>query len=253
MKNKLIEFVLMREKEEGGFGATPLLPPTIEDTYFAIKILNLLNYSLNIEKHANFLLSFDLLTLSLDPLAKLLKTLNILSLINRLNPFSLTPYHNFIKKVVKTKNPILKDIKNLTEISMLLKDKKNQNLLKGLILKNLPKLSLKSLKDFYFLFKILKDDFPKNFLDLILAAQNPDGGFGFFRGTTSYMENTYFACYILYYHNLQPKNLKKLKAFVLSCQNSDGGFGRNSQGISFLESSYYALWIIKNFNLLLII
>ena len=35
--NKLIDFVLKREKSEGGFGATPFLPATIEDTYYAVK------------------------------------------------------------------------------------------------------------------------------------------------------------------------------------------------------------------------
>jgi hypothetical protein len=235
MIHKVIDFVLMREKDEGGFGATPLLPPTIEDTYFAIKILALFNYSLNIEKHANFLLSQNISNLPLDPLAKLLKILNIFSLIDKANFSSLTSYHNYIK--------------NLAEISFILKDEKNLKFLKSLVIKNLSKLSLKSLKEFYFLYKILREAFPKKFLESILEAQNADGGFGFFKGTTSYMENTYYACYILYRHDLQPKNLKKLKDFVLSCQNADGGFGRNSQGISFLESTYHALWILKNLNL----
>jgi len=35
--NKVIDFVLKKEKDEGGFGATHLLPPTIEDTYYAVK------------------------------------------------------------------------------------------------------------------------------------------------------------------------------------------------------------------------
>lgn len=51
--------------------------------------------------------------------------------------------------------------------------------------------------------------------------------------TTYYMENTYYACYILYHFHYKPKDLAKLKKFILSCWNVDGGFGRNSQGIFF--------------------
>ena len=42
IKRGVVNFVLEKEKPEGGFGATSLLPPTIEDTYFAVKILFLL-------------------------------------------------------------------------------------------------------------------------------------------------------------------------------------------------------------------
>jgi hypothetical protein len=36
-----IPFVLARKKENGGFGGTPRLPATIEDTYHALRILQL--------------------------------------------------------------------------------------------------------------------------------------------------------------------------------------------------------------------
>ena len=38
----IISFVEARRKEEGGYGATPLLPATVEDTYHALRILDLL-------------------------------------------------------------------------------------------------------------------------------------------------------------------------------------------------------------------
>ena len=39
--NAVMPFVLARKKESGGFGATPRLPATIEDTYHALQILQL--------------------------------------------------------------------------------------------------------------------------------------------------------------------------------------------------------------------
>jgi len=37
----VVPFVEARRKPSGGFGATPKLPATIEDTYYALNILNL--------------------------------------------------------------------------------------------------------------------------------------------------------------------------------------------------------------------
>jgi len=34
---EILSFVGARRKEEGGYGATPLLPATVEDTYHALK------------------------------------------------------------------------------------------------------------------------------------------------------------------------------------------------------------------------
>ncbi|RUM89274.1 MAG: hypothetical protein DSZ24_01655, partial [Thermodesulfatator sp.] len=38
-REEILEFVQEREKPEGGFGATPRLPATVEDTYFAVRTL----------------------------------------------------------------------------------------------------------------------------------------------------------------------------------------------------------------------
>ncbi|PMP68809.1 MAG: hypothetical protein C0190_00865 [Thermodesulfobacterium geofontis] len=248
--NKSIEFVLMREKKEGGFGATPLLPATIEDTYYAVKILYLCNYSPNIELLKYFLFRQHILKLSIKPLTKYFKLLNYLNLLNTLPSYVVTKCKNNLKAF------ILEDLTNIellcciSEIFELLGVKDIILEIKKQALSQIFSFNLKTLKSFYFLYKIVKKDFPVKFLNDILDSQNPDGGFGFFKGTTSYMENTYYACYILYYLNFKPRNLIKLKEFILSCYNADGGFGRNSQGISFLESTYHALWIFKNFNLL---
>ncbi|HHI96251.1 MAG TPA: hypothetical protein ENJ96_00165, partial [Thermodesulfatator atlanticus] len=42
LKKEVEAFVREREKPAGGFAATPRLPPTVEDTYFAIRTLEIL-------------------------------------------------------------------------------------------------------------------------------------------------------------------------------------------------------------------
>ncbi len=245
LKQNSIGFVLKREKENGGFASTPLLPATIEDTYFATEILKLLEFQIDKEKHKSFLFKHNLNLLNVDLIAKLLKILNNLSLLEEINPKDLNSLMRKLKNKSKKKSISLKELSDLAEIFAIFKEEKELLYLKNRVLRNLSKIRLKLIKDFYFLCKIVQRDFPKKFLENILNAQNPDGGFGFFKGTTSYMENTYYACYILYTQGLKPKDLNKLKNFVLSCWNKDGGFGRNSQGVSFLESTYHALWILK--------
>ncbi len=246
----VIEFVLKREKEDGGFGGTRLLPPTIEDTYFAVNTLSLCNYPVNIEKHKKFLLNQNLKNLTLEPIAKLFKLLNNWNLLGELDKKSISLCKKRLKNRLKKKKIVLKELKNLLEIFLSLKEENTTLTIKNRVLKDLQKIPLRTLKDYYFLCKILEEKFPKDFLEFVLEAQNSDGGFGFFKGTTSYMENTYYACYILHSFNFYPKNQEKLKEFILSCRNKDGGFGRNSQGISFLESTYHAFWILKNYNFL---
>lgn len=126
MKKEIIKgatkFVLKREKEEGGFAGTPLLPPTIEDTYFAIKVLNLCNYHINMKKHKNFLLNQNILNLTLNPLAKFFKILNNLSLLSYLNKSDLKICFKRLKNKIQKKKLSLNEINALTEIFKILKD-----------------------------------------------------------------------------------------------------------------------------------
>jgi hypothetical protein len=248
--NKVIDFVLKKEKDEGGFGATPLLPPTIEDTYYAVKILYLCNFSLNIERLKDFLLHQNPLELSLKPLPKYFKLLKYLNLLNSLSPKIINICKNNLRKNLTKSLNNLEKLCFIMEIFEILNENDPTLLIKKHVSNNFSSFNLKSLEAYYYLYKILRDNFPSEFINIVLEAQNPDGGFGILKDTTSYMDSTYYACYILYHSNLKPKNLTKLKDFILSCWTSDGGFGRNSQGISFLESTYNALWILKNFKML---
>jgi hypothetical protein len=133
----------------------------------------------------------------------------------------------------------------LFEIFKARKDPLGKSIVRERTLKLLNSTKSLTLKDCFYGYKILREFFPRKWLTYILEAQNPDGGFGFFKGTTSYMENSFFAYFVLKGFNLKPKSFQKLIEFVTLCKNKDGGFGRNPQGISFLSTTYYACWILK--------
>ncbi|NPA39299.1 MAG: hypothetical protein GXO57_02500 [Thermodesulfobacteria bacterium] len=243
------EFVLKREKPDGGFGATPLLPPTIEDTYFALKTLYELGEEVSLEKHEKFLLSQDILKLTFEPAQKLLELLSIFKSIEKLLQLKSQDLKVLIKRAknkVKAKKVKLSDLSWTFYILNALGETKSAEKAKNKCLKLIEKTNFLTLKECFYAYNVLKSEFPEKWISFILEAQNPDGGFGFFKGTTSYMENAFFACYVLKGFNVTPKNPSKLLEFIKSCKNKDNGFGRNPQGISFLFTTYYATWILKN-------
>jgi len=244
-----VNFVLKREKTSGGFGATPLLPPTIEDTYFAINTLLLLEVNFEKEKHIEFLLNQEFPKLTLEPACRLVELLKKLGSKNALGNEQIEALTRIAIKKVKKGDLRLSDIFWTHTILKELKPEKNTlNYLKTEALELLKK-EKPSLKNYYYGYRVLGREFPSELVEEIISAQNPDGGFGFYKGTTSYTENAFFACYVLKGLRLKPKNPSKLLEFLLSCRNKDGGFGRNPQGISFLSTTYYAVWIIKNYFL----
>jgi len=240
-----------REKEGGGFGATPLLPPTVEDTYFGLAILDLCQAldEISKTKHLSYLLTISWQELLPETLLYYLRALSLL--------YGALPNSKELEKYLDeflAKGPSVKRLAilfsiaqtlDLSEQSERFSLKEVKERIKLEILRILPTEERLTLELLYYLLSPLPEFVEKN-LNFVLSSQNPDGGFGFMPGTTSFMENTYFGINILYYFNRLGKEVsKKAIRFVLSCLNGDFGFGRNSQGISFLNTTYYGLSVLR--------
>ncbi|MBA3002516.1 MAG: hypothetical protein FP813_01460 [Desulfurivibrio sp.] len=72
-------------------------------------------------------------------------------------------------------------------------------------------------------------------------TQNGDGGFGFFPGTTSFLENCHAALAGLSLLGVRPNDSANLRAFIVSCQTGRGGFGRSPRAAPFLDASWYGI------------
>jgi hypothetical protein len=81
----------------------------------------------------------------------------------------------------------------------------------------------------------------KALADWLAASQNLDGGFGFYPGTTSFVENCFYGLDALNILRAQPANAVRASAFILACQTGAGGFARNPMAAPFLDSSLEAL------------
>lgn len=72
-------------------------------------------------------------------------------------------------------------------------------------------------------------------------SQNGDGGFGFFPNTTSFIENCHAALAALRLLQAQPLAPANARDFILSCQTRRGGFARSPKAAPFLDASWYAI------------
>lgn len=246
---KIKEFILLRFKEEiGGFGATPLLPPTIEDTYFGVKSLYFLNRNdlsrFSSEIHQFLSNHLEKTHLDLVSLYRLLTTWHLIgnndiSEIPSLRGLNLENFTFFGKSSLR--------LYALWSIARERGDKKIQQKIKKYI-KFFP---IRTLEDLYYIGKIDNNLWIKN-KDMVIKSQNGDGGFGFYPKTTSFLENTYFALKILYSLGISEENVfQRGVEFIKACNNSDGGFGRKPGGISYLETtslSIEILYILKKIS-----
>jgi len=73
------------------------------------------------------------------------------------------------------------------------------------------------------------------------SCQNGDGGFGFFPGTTSFIENCHYALAAISLLGVAPATPDTARQFIISCQTGAGGFGRNLRAAPFLDATWHAL------------
>ncbi len=219
LKEELFDFCLLRQKDEGGFGATPYLPPTVEDTYFAVEILSLLKAPFPKKETSLFLRKKGRSPLS-PRLAYFIKRALFL-----LGEKDFKPALRFSSQ---------KDLEESYYLKLLGQKVPPVNVLPETL----------TVKELYFL-AFIEPTEARKFVSLVLDSQNPDGGFGFYPGSTSYLENSYYAFFFLKRLRLSPRNPKKLRNFIFSCFRK-GGFARSPQGIPFLESTYQALQILSS-------
>lgn len=79
----------------------------------------------------------------------------------------------------------------------------------------------------------------------LTRSQNGDGGFGFFPNTTSFIENCHAALAGLRLLQARPLALANARDFILSCQTRRGGFARSPKAAPFLDASWHAIACLR--------
>lgn len=232
---KVVQYLREREKEEGGFSFVPELYPDIEETYYAIRALQLLNDDVDREKTLNYLKNIDWkqvrfpravhMSLYLHLSLNIELPLPLIDLIKKdWSRFPALDAQYYSDEIQKLLNEPLKRVPSQSPFQFHGKD-------------NLQSLRKKVSVLLNHEIKLEKQEIVR----WVQLCQNGDGGFGFYPGTTSYMENTYCALEILSKLNSSPREINVCREYILNCQTKSGGFGRAPISFPFIESTFHAV------------
>lgn len=246
-----VSFVLPRRKETGGFGATPRLPATIEDTYHSLHILDLARQhgavehevldpaadvhlrsyldgcrrSLSVGARTTFQMLWCCRTAGLKFDADAVES----AVIARMwTADSLDDWYYWARipaEVLGRKPPILSEARNLAAVL------------------DRDWLGVDEAWMHMYLCRMFRNTLPQAAPTLISwfrASQNGDGGFGFFPGTTSFVENCHYCLRALNVLGAEPVNPETARRFITSCRTASGGFGRGLRAAAFLDATWHA-------------
>ena len=249
--SELQSFVLKRLQSDGGFGATPMLPHTIMDTFCGVKILYFLQDLLQEnqyrkiiahEQTRQYLIDFSTHRDTVPARIKyqLVILLKLFSLPLTLLPPVSRDSHNF------------RGFEELYYLSILGEKIPFPPPLPETY--NFMSMQDKCVKDCFFYlrwrsltsFSNRRPIIPARdeLLTWLIKSQGRDGGFGFYPGTTSFIENCRYALAALAMIGSRPAEGGKAADFIVSCQTGAGGFSRNPMAAPFLENSLHALYAL---------
>ena len=247
-----IPFVMARRKTTGGFGATPRLPASIEDTYHALNIISLARQYNAADRDAiesvteNNLLSYLAACRRFVPAgAKITFQLLWCCRIAGLE-FDPAAVETAIVDKMRT-SASRQDWYSCARILI--------DVLGGKLPATAKKPNLAAILDrdwrsvdeawmHMYLSQGFRNTSPQAAPELIAwfrACQNGDGGFGFFPGTTSFIENCHTSLLALTFLGAAPLHPNRAFRFLAGCQTASGGFGRGLRAAPFLDATWHAL------------
>jgi hypothetical protein len=247
LARRIIGFVMNRRQESAGFAAAPSLPSSIEDTYFALRILETLQpFS-----------DEDLISLSKDRSIKeyLIKIENRHSSSIKVafrhliacRIVGIDPDDAWIRRFISPKAKEGHDLRRDYYRHRILREglseptpQNDRTLIAGYLAK------YRTVEELWMVL-YLTEGSPQDHLDRevliswLHACRNPDGGFGYMPGTTSFMENNYYSLRSLRLLRARAPSQEHVLAFILRSQGKGGGFARRSGAAPFLDATWHAV------------
>ncbi len=243
--HRAVFFTMKRLKKDGGFGATPKLPATIEDTYHGLKILDETerfcglpeNTGIEPELHAGFLIRF----LDTRPCLGMKGAWQLVWCMNRCGLEAMAKKLAstwFLRSVQRNSEGLYYALRISTLMNIPLPYKYSAEELRAIA-------AFKGILFRRWMAIFIDKKTGAGLIDHTAAAswvrrcQNYDGGFGFLPGSTSYLENTHFALKALDFMKEQVPDLENAERFVLGCQTKNGGFSRKADAAPFLDATWH--------------
>lgn len=238
----LLEFVRKRRKATGGYGATPRLPATIQDTFQAVAIRLVLGQETPTPQAEPALAQYlarmlGVPWLGIDTTFRLLITCHICGLamdgerlrahlvacLSRDASLAATYYVRRIFTEILEEEPGFLDP---TRPLALPARCAVEDVARYLFVKTMGGQRIEEAGEL---------------TGWLQRSQNGDGGFGFFPGTTSFIENCHAALAALTLLGARPSDPATARTFLLSCQTGGGGFARSPGAAPFLDASWHGV------------
>ena len=233
--SKVVQYLKDREKKEGGFSFAAELYPDIEDTYYAVRILQFLDVDVDQNNTGNYLRYINWKEVGFPRAIYMLVYLHLFLKID------LPPLLTQLLETDWARFQVLDAQYFSDEIQKLLK-RPSHSLQSLSYFQFHPKDNLQTLrKKVSILLNHGRDLNRQEIIKWVQLCQNGDGGFGFYPETTSFMENTYCALEILSKLGSLPVQTDLCRKYILSCQTKNGGFGRAPASFPFIESTFHAV------------
>ena len=243
----IVEFVRQRRKSTGGYGATPRLPATIQDTFEAVSILHdLAERGLDLPEppgeddalagYLGRVLSAPWLAVATTfRLFLICRSLGLAADVERVRSYAVA---------CLAREPSLATVYYVVRIAVEILAIEPGELLAGGQPVILPGRYAVDDMHRFLAVKNMLNERPTDVaavVDWLQRSQNGDGGFGFFPGTTSFIENCHACLAAMTLLAATPVELVNARAFIISCQTGVGGFSRNFYAAPFLDATWHAV------------
>ncbi len=245
--SKALSFTLERKKIKGGFGATPKLPATLEDTFHALRILDAVERYCGLSNdvkfdenlHSDFLLRFieKRPNLGMKGAFQLIWCMKRCSLSTKAQ--KLAKEHYLASRPQSTEGLYYAlNISKLLDLTLPFRYSREELskivTFKGILFRRW----MAAFVDYTLKSGLINQ---KAAAKWIRRCQNYDGGFGFLPGSTSYLENTHFGLHALVFMKEPPIDMENATGFVLGCQTKSGGFSRKADAAPFLDATWHGV------------
>lgn len=246
-----IRFVMTRRKDSGGFGATPRLPATIQDTYHALNILNLCRNEGTAREGESLLPAEDNVRAYLTACLRLVPSAGIGTTFHLLwscRAVGVAFDHGAVATAVHAKIHGSESLEEWYYFARILTEiLDNPHLAPGEGITAVLSRSWRCVDEVWmhmYLARVSGMGVPLPEAELIAwlqACQNGDGGFGFFPGTTSFIENCHACLRALTVLGAKPPDPERAASFLSGCQTAAGGFSRSGRAAPFIDATWHAL------------
>jgi len=250
--SKTAGFVLVRQKGDGGFGATPYLPSTVEDTFYGVSILrspvlardNNGRVKESLKRAGHYLKAMEPQP-NWNP-----KTLYYYVLACHMTGTGAKP--SAIRLILSKYKGTQGSLEDIYYAHLVKENLRVHNgFLNHEIFSKINFCEWRTANELWF--KLTLGQFGGNSKEpdkekagsWVRACQNPDGGFGFYPGSTSFIDNCYTCLKILTALGLEPVDLEGARDFILRCKSAGGGFSRKNGGAPFLSATWHAVASLK--------